>query len=141
MLRIVYTSRREDDTSGTGLSADFHDIATTAQENNKTLGVTGFLICTPHWYCQVLEGPKKKVNALFRKIGRDKRHFDVEVLEHTPIAHTRFPDWGMDWKHQSIDNRILFLEHELATRDKPTLRDLPNLNLLVERLAGQHLSG
>lgn len=56
MHRILYTSSRSDDTNQLGQSPDFACIGEHAARNNAKLQITGFLICTPTWYAQVLEG-------------------------------------------------------------------------------------
>ena len=113
MYALLYRSRQR---PGLG-AADLNAIIETAQDRNRTLGVTGLLLSgymetipgVPGEFVQWLEGPEKKVEGLFTLIEGDPRHVGVEVLARGPVedieresyASARpygdrlFPAWSM----------------------------------------------
>lgn len=70
-------------------------ILHTARRNNVRDGITGALICRDDIYLQLLEGEEATVEALFRRIGPDDRHYQVSLLWSGPIAERMFPAWAM----------------------------------------------
>jgi Sensors of blue-light using FAD len=135
MHRILYTSSRTDDTDKLGQSPDFTCIGEHAARKNAALHVTGFLICTPTWYAQVLEGEKSQLLTLLEEIAADPRHSNLTVLDTHPMTTRMFSNWTMTWRHQSISNRILFLERELVQIEQPTLIQTSALYDLAKVLA------
>jgi Sensors of blue-light using FAD len=135
MHRLTYSSRRIDDTDASGFSPDFADIGAVASRNNEQLHVTGFLICTPHWFCQILEGEWQNLEKLMDAIEKDQRHFNVTLIESTPCSTRLFAHWAMGWRHQTINNRILFLEQELVQNNPPVLIQVPSVHRLALALA------
>jgi hypothetical protein len=137
MKRIVYSSARIDDTHGRGFSQDFVDIQRVGVSNNMRNSVTGLLICTPTWFFQILEGASRAVSATMEKISTDRRHSNIKILEDKSISNYDFPDWGLKvfWRHQSIRNRINFLELGLSTSDQPMADELDRLFMLSTRMS------
>jgi len=66
-----------------------------SRRNNKSLGVTGSLCYSAKVFLQILEGPAKAVNELYRRIIMDRRHVDVTLIEYRPIAYRDFANWSM----------------------------------------------
>jgi hypothetical protein len=118
MQRLIYASRRVDDTDTTGFSATFKNIGDVSLRKNTERGITGFLICTRCWFAQILEGDPALIEPLLATIEKDPRHFNLLVLSRETCDDVVFPDWGMGWQYQTIANRIVFLEHQLV-RDEP----------------------
>ncbi len=114
MERLIYSSRRRDDTGGSGFSPQFAEIAQVAAELNARSGITGFLLCTPCWFAQILEGETAPLDQLLASLLRDDRHWDLRVLARGSMYQRLFPEWNMGWRHRTIANRIVFLEHDLA---------------------------
>jgi hypothetical protein len=135
MHRFTYTSRRIDDTDASGYSPDFEQIGSVACRNNGRFQITGFLICTPNWYCQILEGEQQNLDTLMAVIARDQRHFNVTLLESTTCSTRLFAHWAMGWRHQTIKNRIRFLEQELVHDNPPVLIQVPSVHRLAQVLA------
>jgi hypothetical protein len=136
MQRLIYASRRVDDTDATGFSATFKEIGEVALRKNTALGVTGFLICTKSWFAQILEGEPAVVETLMACIEKDTRHFNLVVLSRDACSDTVFPNWGMGWQYQTIANRIVFLEHQLV-RDEPPRLGQSEQVLAVARLLAE----
>ena len=114
MYRMIYSSRPFgfDASILSGLLID-------CRENNVKNNITGSLICRADIYLQMLEGPKKKVLELFKKIERDDRHLEVDVLSEGPTKERLFPNWAMKddpveswmWSQEEVANG--------AVRDAP----------------------
>jgi Sensors of blue-light using FAD len=71
MERVVYASGRHDDTDGSGYSPDFNAIGEGAARNNIARKITGFLLCTPTWFAQVLEGEPHDIAKLLGQLEQD----------------------------------------------------------------------
>ena len=62
-----------------------------ARHANQMHGLTGQLIYFDHSFMQYLEGPRAAVDALWRQLQRDPRHYDVELLARYPLSRRRYP--------------------------------------------------
>lgn len=51
--------------------------------------------CYSSLLLQVLEGPDKKVSALYQKISQDIRHDGCMVLSKVKVKTRKFSEWGM----------------------------------------------
>ena len=114
MYRMIYSSRPFgfDASILSGLLID-------CRENNVKNNITGSLICRADIYLQMLEGPKKKVLELFKKIERDDRNIEVDILLEGLTEERLFPNWAMKddpveswmWSQEEVANG--------AVRDAP----------------------
>ncbi|WP_019955376.1 BLUF domain-containing protein [Yoonia vestfoldensis] len=66
-----------------------------ARKANARDDITGALICRADIYLQWLEGPEDKVRDAIRRISRDDRHLDVQLLVAEPAEARVFGDWAM----------------------------------------------
>ena len=57
---------------------ELEGLSAKAQEKNKIDEIVGILLLSGNQSIQVLEGPVRYVNKLYRKIIQDKRHENVE---------------------------------------------------------------
>lgn len=73
------------------------DIATTARVFNESQGITGLLVFDGMRFCQQLEGERKKVMKLLERIQQDRRHTNVEILHHAPLAERRFRRFSLGY--------------------------------------------
>lgn len=71
------------------------ELLTIARVNNGRLGVTGMLLYHEGSFLQALEGDERVVDALFTKIGKDKRHHRVVILLRRALAQPQFDQWKM----------------------------------------------
>ena len=90
-IRVVYVSTLQPHVTEDGLE----ELVGKAAVFNKAHGITGMLAFEGRRVCQILEGPQAAVEALFRSIRRDPRHFGVVELVHAPIDAPTFEAWGM----------------------------------------------
>jgi hypothetical protein len=91
-------------------------ILMSSMRNNARVGLTGLLLYGPPEplpasddpppstvvpfegpgvFVQWLEGPEDAIRATFERIGRDRRHTDVDVLARGTREARLFPHWSM----------------------------------------------
>ena len=90
MRQFVYVS-----TAAELQESDLSDIVETSQENNRLVGLTGFLLYNGRNFMQLLEGPDAALVILINRLARDWRHSGMVALEDRPIAARVFPEWHM----------------------------------------------
>jgi hypothetical protein len=95
MHRVVYVSRA----CPCVLSNGALEIATCAQDWNSAHEVTGLLLFDGERFLQAVEGPRQAVLPLMDRIGADRRHQLVQIVENRPVQSRLFPDWSMRFKH------------------------------------------
>lgn len=66
-----------------------------AIKHNKSHGINGLLLLSGNNFLQVLEGPSKFINELYKNIVNDERHHDVQLLQYESISEPYFSDWSM----------------------------------------------
>ncbi len=68
-------------------------------ERNQACGLTGLLLWSHDYFCQILQGAKPAVEETMSRIARDTRHIDPIVLLRTDLAEALFPGWSMATSH------------------------------------------
>lgn len=91
MLRIIYKSKQRRLFS----EPEFDELCTCAQASNSACNVTGLLLRNQTEFLQCIEGPVKEVSATFKRICKDPRHFDIQVLEVKRVLKRMFSQWSM----------------------------------------------
>jgi len=90
-VQLVYISRAV----GREPEVELPKILRLARGHNSEQGITGLLCFAYGRYVQVLEGGAKEVNALYLKIGADKRHEAVRLLKFSQSPSRMFALWSM----------------------------------------------
>lgn len=111
--RLIYRSKAKVETTRKPV---LDDIARKAEANNKRDGIVGVLLLSGEQFLQVLEGPVRYVNQLYRKIVNDPRHEEVELVKYELIATPYFFDWSM----RLIDLSALSAEQKQRLQNKYT---------------------
>ena len=94
MICIVYIS-----SANLGLSrGEILNIVDDSRINNNKNGLTGLLLFNKGTFMQLLEGEENAVDALYKKIEKDRRHTDVKLLLKETITHRNFSNWTMGFK-------------------------------------------
>lgn len=88
---LIYTSIAIEEMDQKGLE----DILFTANNTNKELDITGMLVYHNRTFIQLLEGDKTKVEELYKKIIKDKRHTSAEIFWQDSIKQRSFANWSM----------------------------------------------
>lgn len=79
LFRLTYVSRAVLPVLAR-FDATAQEIVQVAQDNNRKLGVTSFLVAHRGWFIQALEGPRRALSMVFAAIEQDLRHAQVELL-------------------------------------------------------------
>ena len=74
---------------------NLQSILMESMRHNSDHNITGILLYDQGSFCQVLEGDKKDVSSLFKKIKKDKRHFNVITISEKDIQYREFSAWSM----------------------------------------------
>ncbi|QIG92056.1 BLUF domain-containing protein [Bradyrhizobium sp. 6(2017)] len=106
---LIYVSRSNSNVRDSSASEIIRSILAQSRSKNARLGVTGALLFSEGYFCQVLEGERAAVEEIFNAIECDVRHRDITLLTFRPSTPRRFPDWSMayagfsagpDWTHK-----------------------------------------
>jgi hypothetical protein len=90
LMQLSYISRPFgfDDPALAGILLD-------ARRCNLRDDITGALIVRQDLYLQLLEGPKKAVEAAFQRIRQDDRHLDIRSVRRRQADRRLFAGWAM----------------------------------------------
>lgn len=91
LYQIAYTSTTLEELSRENLIV----LLDKARDHNAKNSITGVLLYKNNNFLQVLEGDKKDVSDLFKRIKEDKRHTSIDILFIDPIIKRVFTDWSM----------------------------------------------
>jgi hypothetical protein len=93
VFRLIYRSRSR--IGAAERKYQLGEIFSVARSGNKKIDVTGALLITDGEFVQTLEGPEQVVRELYTKIGKDRRHEHVELLESGDVPGRVFGRWAM----------------------------------------------
>ncbi len=82
-------------------------LLSTSRRNNIDNNITGILLYAQSYFLQVLEGPTRDLNELFKRIATDNRHYQIKLLSKKKITNRKFPKWKMGFYSPEEDNRAL----------------------------------
>jgi len=91
LIQCIYASAASRDFE----TAELAELLQAARENNAKLGLTGMLLYAEGSFFQVLEGHPDVVDAMYARIGRDRRHDQVTLVIKEPIPKRYFDAWTM----------------------------------------------
>lgn len=113
------------------LPHDIGEILKSCKTVNPSLSVTGLLFFGEGYFLQCLEGSRENINYLYRKITRDSRHKDVELLEFKDVEERYFEEWSMKYVNSAnvISN---ILKQTGLKKFNPYLLDSYTLNAMTE---------
>lgn len=122
LYHLAYISRNAIEGSNEDIRVEIERILHVARAKNSKTGVTGALLFSGGYFCQVIEGGQSNIEELFETIQMDPRHSDVTVIEFLPIAERSFSDWsmafaGMDEKARFSIDGIKQSKSEIAMRE------------------------
>ncbi|MDP2419316.1 MAG: BLUF domain-containing protein [Hydrogenophaga sp.] len=109
-----------------------------AQRNNALLGVTGALLYSGGYYCQVIEGDRDVLENLFETIQMDRRHNEITVLHFEQIELRSFSEWAMAMA--GYEDAMRFdIEGIRASKDEILMRDSGrDMVIVLEQMVKQH---
>ncbi len=128
-VRLIYCSRATDKFR----ASDIYELLEKAVRRNEELGITGILFYGNQNFLQCLEGPRDKVNLLYRVILSDRRHEKITLLEYEEIAERCFADWSMGYVcANDINKELMELYKTKGLFDPFSLKSGYSLGLLLE---------
>lgn len=138
LYNLAYVSKNTIPGTSAEVEQQIADILAAAHKNNPEKGVTGALLYSGGYFCQVIEGPEEVLEDLFETIQMDDRHGEVTVLQFEPIEERGFSDWDMALA--GIEDEMRFdITGVSESKDKlkmlETGKDLVNT---LEQLVTQH---
>lgn len=105
VFQIAYVSEASEDF----LTPMIDDILVTSRANNLAKGITGLLIYRGGTFVQYLEGDRARVEQLFERIKKDKRHKNVRAAYEGFDNHQLFKNWSMAYR-KSDDYKVDILD-------------------------------
>lgn len=140
LYNLAYISKNTINGTPETVKDEIAVILAAAHKNNPSMEITGALLYSGGYFCQVIEGPEETIEDLFETIQMDDRHGSVTVLHFEPIEKRGFSEWAMALA--GIEDTMRFnLEGVLDSKDKIRTeaagRDLVST---LEKLMLQHQS-
>ncbi len=108
--RLIYKSALLDDRFTAEALAQLSERSAASNAKRR---ITGLLLLSGDRFLQVLEGPVRAVNSLYRDIVLDPRHDNVTLLTYEQLGATYFQDWHMamlDLYNLPLEPRRLLVE-------------------------------
>jgi len=140
LYNLAYISKNTIKGSEEEVDEQIKTILAAAHKNNPALGVTGALLFSGGYFCQVIEGEEEVLEDLFETIQMDDRHGEVTVLQFEPIEERGFSEWAMALA--GIEDEMRFdIGGVLESKDEmKTLETGRNMVSVLEQLVTQHQS-
>jgi hypothetical protein len=140
LLNLAYISRNTIKGDKQAINSEIEDILASAHRNNPAKGITGALLYSGGYFCQVIEGPEEALEELYETIQMDDRHGDVTVLQFEPIEERGFSEWAMAFA--GIEDEMRFDANGiLASKDELKMREAgKNMVSVLEEMVKQHQS-
>lgn len=95
MYRITYISKSDVVGDKEAIKKQIESILSSATKNNPALGITGALLYSGGYFCQVIEGDEDNIEELYETIQMDERHSAVTILNYEEVEERIFTDWAM----------------------------------------------
>lgn len=119
---LAYISKNKIPGNQSEINEQIKNILSVANCNNPTIGVTGALLYSGGYFCQVIEGPEDALEELFESIQMDHRHGECTILHFEPIDERGFSDWSMAFA--GIDEKMRFDIHGIkASKDDLQMKE------------------
>jgi hypothetical protein len=140
LYSIAYISKNTIPGTRQEVEAQLADILASARKNNEALNVTGALLYSGGYFCQVLEGEEETLENLFETIQMDNRHGDVTVLHFEEIESRGFGDWAMALA--GIEDKLRFdIDGILHSKDELKMKETGrHLVTVLDQMVTQHQS-
>jgi len=95
LYQLSYISKNLIGGDKQALQLQIQSILASSSKNNVKLGITGALLYSGGYFCQVIEGEQENVETLFESIQMDRRHAEVTVLNFEKVYVRNFSEWSM----------------------------------------------
>ena len=95
LYQLSYISKNMIEGDKQILQSQIESILTSASNNNVKLGITGALLYSGGYFCQVIEGEEDNLESIFEIIQQDSRHAEITVLNFEKTNERNFYEWSM----------------------------------------------
>src|SRR6056300_1500659 len=120
MFELIYLS-----TAVKRMTKDIlQSILMESMRHNSDHNITGILLYDQGSFCQVLEGDKKDVLSLFKKIKKDKRHFNVITISEKDIQYREFSAWSMRFINLDFYDREMIQGYQTISGNRMNWTDI-----------------
>jgi len=120
MFELIYVS-----TAAKRMTKDnLQSILMESLRHNSDHNITGILLYDQGSFCQVLEGDKKDVLSLFKKIKKDKRHFNVITISEKDIQYREFSAWSMRFINLDFYDREMIQGYQTISGNRMNWTDI-----------------
>jgi len=106
LYHLAYISRSTLGDHEIAVRNEVEQILEAAKRKNPSVGITGALLYSGGYFCQLLEGPSRALETLFETILADDRHDSVEVLFFDPAPDRYFGSWAMAFAGYETNPRV-----------------------------------
>jgi hypothetical protein len=104
--RVLYFSRASVE-GGADIAHELREILVVSQRNNSAKDISGGLLACDGWFMQILEGPRRDVEATLDRVRLDPRHGGLEIVRSGLATERLFPHWSMCGRSLSpLDDEI-----------------------------------
>ena len=103
---------------------NLQSILMESMRHNSDHNITGILLYDQGSFCQVLEGDKKDVLSLFKKIKKDKRHFNVITISEKDIQYREFSTWSMRFINLDFYDREMIQGYQTLAGNRMNWTDI-----------------
>ncbi len=93
VYQLIYRSKAPSDIK----TEMIKEIIDEAIAFNNQVGITGCLVYDRGYFLQLLEGEEEAVDQLYRKIKKDARHSEAEILSTGYTKNRIFESWKMGY--------------------------------------------
>lgn len=140
LMQLAYISKSAIDGDLNYIRQQVADILQVAQKKNAKLDITGALLYSGGYFCQVLEGAEEDIGDLFETIQMDGRHSEVTVLHFEPLQERGFREWAMAFA--GVEESMRFdMDGIKASKDELQMRETGHhLASTLSQLVAQHQS-
>lgn len=140
LFQLAYISRSNIDGSLDEIEKQVNAILKYSQANNKAHDITGALLYSGGYFCQVIEGPEDEVLARFKNIQTDSRHEGVKILHYHQIDERAFSEWAM--AYAGVDENLHLQVDEIKeSKDELKIKETgKHLVNTLDRLLNKHQS-
>jgi hypothetical protein len=140
LFHIAYISKNAISGDEDMVKEEIGKILEVARKNNLQREITGALLYSGGYFCQVIEGTEEALEELFEIIQMDGRHSNVTVLHFEVIEERNFTDWSMALA--GIEDKARFqLAGILESKDQLKLKEAgKNIVSTLDQLIQQHQS-
>lgn len=137
LYHLAYISKNTIVGSLADIESEIKDILETAHKNNPKQGITGALLYSGGYFCQVIEGPEDALEELYESIQMDPRHGEVTILHFEPIKERGFDEWAMAFA--GVEEKMRFdIEAIRETKDELAMAETGrNMVNVLEQLVTQ----